>query len=128
MSKWHQQALLTLLAFASSWATLGAEEYRNLAQHFTVQLPGGWREATPESVAELNELAKRMNVSFDKAFQPIGQAGGACPYALIQFIPGILSSYEEIEQELSKNAQGGVRYAEWKLADIVKNPPLDSVV
>jgi len=128
MSKWHQQALLTLLALASSWATLRAEEYRNLAQHFTVQLPPGWREATPESVAELNELAKRMNTSFERAFQPIGQASGACPYALVQFIPGTFSTYEEIEQELSKNAQGGVRYAEWKLADIFKNQPLNSVV
>jgi hypothetical protein len=128
MSKWHQRALLTLLAFASSWASLGAEEYRNLAQHFTVQLPPGWREATPEFVAELNELGKRVNMSFEKAFHPIGQASGACPYAVIQINPEKVSSYEEIEKDLSKNAQGAVRYAEGKLADIVKNPTLNSVV
>jgi hypothetical protein len=105
-----------------------AEEYRDPVRHFSLQIPEGWGKAPPELVATANELGKRTNMSFDVGFQPVGQPAGVCPYVLIQFIPGNVSSYEEVERDLAKGAQAGLRRGEGLLSDVIKKAALHSVV
>jgi hypothetical protein len=116
------------IAFAVCSLPLRAEEYRDSNRHFSLQIPEGWAKAPPELVATANELGKRANMSFEVGFQPVGQPVGELPYALIQVIPGNVSSYEEVERDLAKGAQAGVRRGEGLLSDVIKKAALHSVV
>jgi hypothetical protein len=126
-------ATLALLVAALPVPRARAETYRDAARHYTLELPQGWQTMAADEIKMINDMVnQRMpgKVRYDAGFRPKGGGPGTFPYILVQFQPfgrgGV--TYEDIERDMARVFNSGIKKAEGAFSDMTRNISVGSVI
>jgi hypothetical protein len=127
------QAVAVTMALLLAAVPASAETYRDPANHFEFEVPGGWFTWSRESLANANRFARGVandsNLGYSAGFQPRGRPIGTYPHLLVQVVEQSSKdvSYEDIESIISRQTWSTVRQVKGSLPDILKNVSVGSV-
>ncbi len=125
-------SLGAIVALVGNPALSAAETYRDEANHFSIDLPAGWHAMPRAQLTAINEMVRQRapKISYSAGFRPEGAAADGYPYVLLQVNQANLAnaSYEELERNLGKEFNAGVKKAEGAIQDVAKNLSIGSVV
>ena len=100
-----------------------AEQYRDAAQRFTLELPEEWGLMPADALAAINDSARdkvNPSVRYIGGFQLKSKPPADPPYILIQFKPGRMEGlpFEQLELELSNRPPERLEQIDGKISDV----------